>query len=211
MAVKNVIFDFGGVLVDWNPRYLYRPYFGNDEDTDYFLQNVYSAEWNADNDRGVPLAENVRRLQERHPDYAEAIALFEERWGDMLGGDIAEGVALLKEVKRLGFGVFGLTNWEAETIGIAYERFGFFGLFDGIVVSGEEGVIKPEHAIYRLLLERYGLKAEECLFIDDNPANTAAAREVGIAAVDFDDPPRAVKEVLAVLSGESRGLLDRTE
>lgn len=195
MAIKNVIFDFGGVLLDWNPRYLYRLYFGNDADTEYFLANVYSEEWNADNDRGVPLAENVARLQARHPEYAEAIALFKSHWGDMLGGSIPEGVALLEEVKRAGYGVYGLTNWEAETIGIAYERFGFFSLFDGIVVSGEEHIIKPEHAIYELLLNRYSLRAEECLFIDDNPRNVAAAREVGMSAVVFnrhDNTPRQI-------------------
>lgn len=196
MAIKNVIFDFGGVLVDWNPRYLYRPYFGNDADTDYFLTNVYSDEWNADNDRGVPLAENVARLQARHPEYAEAIALFKERWGDMLGGSIAEGVSLLEDVKRAGYGVYGLTNWEAETIGIAYGRFGFFSLFDGIVVSGEEHVIKPEHAIYELLLHRYSLRAEECLFIDDNPRNVAAAREVGMSAVVFDRSDDTARRML---------------
>ncbi len=198
MAIKNVIFDFGGVLVDWNPRYLYRPYFGNDADTEYFLTNVYSEEWNADNDRGVPLAENVKRLQARHPEYAEAIALFGERWGDMLGGSIREGTALLEDVKRAGYGVYGLTNWEAETIGIAYERFGFFPLFDGIVVSGEEHVIKPEHAIYELLLNRYSLRAEECLFIDDNPRNVTAAREVGMCAVVFDRSDDAVRRMLSM-------------
>ncbi len=200
MAIRNVVFDFGGVLLDWNPRHMYRTYFNDDEAMEYFLSHVYSAEWNADNDRGVPMAENVRRLQAQFPDYAEPIALFKERWGEMLKGEIPEGIALLNEAERRGYRLYGLTNWEAETIGEAYARFDFFSKFEGIVVSGEEHVIKPEPEIYRRLLDRYDLRAEESLFIDDNLANVEAARALGFAAIQFDDPAAAPQRVLEFLS-----------
>ena len=199
MAIRNVIFDFGGVLLDWNPRYLYRSYFNDDALMEHFLANVCTFEWNADNDRGVPMAENVSRLQVQFPEYAEPIAMFKERWSEMLHGEIAEGVALLREIKRRGYRLYGLTNWEAETIGVAYDRYDFFTLFDGIVVSGEEHVIKPEPEIYHRLLRRYDLRADECLFIDDNPQNTEAARALGIASVLFDDPATAPQRILAFL------------
>lgn len=199
MAIRNVIFDFGGVLLDWNPRHLYRSYFNDDALMEYFLANVCTFEWNADNDRGVPMAENVSRLQAQFPEYAEPIAMFKERWSEMLHGEIAEGVALLREIKRRGYRLYGLTNWEAETIGVAYDRYDFFSLFDGIVVSGEEHVIKPEPEIYYRLLDRYGLRADECLFIDDNQQNIEAARALGIASVLFDDPATAPQRILAFL------------
>ena len=117
----------------------------------------------------------------------------------MLRASIPEGVALLKEVKRRGYRLYGLTNWEAETIGVAYERYDFFSLFDGIVVSGEEYVIKPEPEIYRRLLDRYRLRADECLFIDDNAQNIEAALALGFAAVRFDNPATAPQRILALL------------
>lgn len=199
MAIRNVIFDFGGVLLDWNPRHLYRSYFNDDALMEHFLANVCTFEWNADNDRGVPMAENVSRLQAQFPEYAEPIAMFKERWSEMLHGEIAEGVALLREIKQRGYPLYGLTNWEAETIGVAYDRYDFFSLFDGIVVSGEEHVIKPEPEIYYRLLDRYGLRADECLFIDDNQQNIEAARALGIASVLFDDPATAPQRILALL------------
>ena len=199
MAIKNIVFDFGGVLLDWNPRYLYRSYFNDDNAMEYFLSHICTFEWNADNDRGVPMADNVRRLQVQYPDYAEPIAMFKERWADMLHGEIPDGVALLHEVKRRGYHLYGLTNWEAETIGVAYERYGFFSLFEGIVVSGEEHVIKPEPEIFRRLLDRYGICAEESLFIDDNLANVEAARALGFTAIQFDDPAAAPHRILALL------------
>ena len=199
MAVRNVIFDFGGVLLDWNPRHLYRPYFNDEAEMEYFLANICTFEWNAENDRGVPMAENVARLQRQFPEYAEPIAMFKSRWDEMLRASIPEGVALLKEVKRRGYRLYGLTNWEAETIGVAYERYDFFSLFDGIVVSGEEHVIKPEPEIYRRLLDRYRLRADECLFIDDNAQNIEAALALGFAAVRFDNPATAPQRILALL------------
>ena len=198
-GIKSIIFDFGGVLVDWNQRYFYKDYFKNDEEMEYFLANVCTSEWNSEFDRGVSFAEGIRNLQARHPEYAEAIGLYREGWEKMLGGEFPDTVELLREMKDRGYAVYGLTNWSAETIGIAYARFGFFKLFDGIVVSGEEKMIKPDPGIYRLLLDRYGLRPEECVFIDDNAANVEAARKLGIHAIRFDNASDVRRRLLELL------------
>lgn len=193
--IKNIVFDFGGVLLDWNPKYLYRNYFRTEEEMDYFLTNIYSTEWNAQQDKGRPFAEGVAILQAEHPEYSAAIQAFGDRWEETLKGDIEEGVELLRQVKALGYKIYGLTNWSAETLPIAYGRYDFFKLFDGIVVSGEEKMIKPEICFYEVLLNRYALKAEECVFIDDNPVNIKAAEEVGIHGILFDCANNVRKEL----------------
>ncbi len=199
--IKNIIFDFGGVLVEWNPRYFYRTYFKTEEEMEYFLGNVCTTEWNTMQDAGRPLEEGVRLMIEQHPEYQDAIEHYYAEWETMLHSDIPETAELLREVKAAGYGVYGLTNWSAETIGSAFRRYDFFKLFEGIVISGVEKLIKPDHRIYRLLLERYGLTAEECVFIDDNPANIAAAEELGIRGILFTDAAsaRAQLQELGVL------------
>lgn len=198
--VKNIVFDFGGVLLDWNPRYLYREYFNDDSRMEYFLGNICTLDWNAEQDRGRPFEEGVALLQEEFPQWSEAIALYHTGWERMLKSDIPAGVELLKELKASGYGIYGLTNWSAETIGFAFGRYDFFSLFDGIVVSGEEKLIKPDERIYKVLLERYGLEAGECVFLDDNAANVEAARSVGMKAVRFDDILRVREELFSLLS-----------
>lgn len=132
--IKNIVFDFGGVLLDWNPRYFYRSYFGDEKEMEYFLANICTGEWNAQQDKGRLFSEGVRLLQSEHPKYHEAIQLFADRWENMLKSEIADGVELLHELKERGFHIYGLTNWSAETIKIAFKRYDFFRLFDGIVV-----------------------------------------------------------------------------
>lgn len=185
--IKNIVFDFGGVLVDWNPRYVFRTYFNDDEEMEYFLSNVCNGEWNAEQDRGRTFDEGVRLLKEQYPQYSEAIQMFKDKWEFMIKSDFPETVELLTELKKKGYGIYGLTNWSAETIGKAYERFEFFGKFDGIVVSGEEKLIKPDRRIFKVLLDRYGLNPGECVFIDDSEANVRAAEESGLNAIHFDD------------------------
>ncbi|WP_418383166.1 HAD family hydrolase [Alistipes finegoldii] len=200
-TIKNIIFDFGGVLVDWNPRYFYRTFFWDESEMESFLATICTDEWNAEHDRGRSFADGIRLLQQKHPEYSEAIRLFRDGWEEMLKGDFPESVALLRRLKEERFGIYGLTNWSAETIGIAYRRFDFFKLFDGIVVSGEEKLIKPDKRIYRVLLDRYGLEAGECLFIDDNTANVEAARELGLHALLFDDIANVRSRLEALLKG----------
>ena len=184
MKVENVIFDFGGVLVNWNPRYLYRDYFQDESAMENFLHTVCTDEWNVEQDRGRTLAEGTRLLQDKFPEFHALIQLYYDQWEVMLHGDIPETVSLLYQLKEK-YNIYGLTNWSAETIIVAYERFPFFKEFDGIVVSGEEKLIKPDQKLYHLLLDRYNLKAENTIFIDDNLKNVKAAEELGMIAIHF--------------------------
>ena len=196
--IKNIIFDFGGVLLDWNPRYLYKSYFNNDEEMEHFLADICNGEWNVKQDAGRPFAEAVKELQAKFPEYVEAIQMYDDDWEKMLKCELPESIDLLKELKSMGYGIYGLTNWSAEKIGYAFANYSFFSLFDGIVVSGVEKVVKPDRKIYEILLERYSLKPGECVFIDDNQDNVDMAKVLGINAIRFDNIGN-VKEHLETL------------
>ena len=196
--IKNIIFDFGGVLLDWNPRYLYKSYFNNDEEMEHFLADICNGEWNIRQDAGRPFAEAVKELQAKFPEYAEAIQMYDDDREKMLKCELPESIDLLKELKFMGYGIYGLTNWSAEKIGYAFANYSFFSLFDGIVVSGVEKVVKPDRKIYEILLERYSLKPGECVFIDDNQDNVDMAKVLGINAIRFDNIGN-VKEHLETL------------
>lgn len=196
--IKNIIFDFGGVLLDWNPRYLYKSYFNNDEEMEHFLADICNGEWNIKQDAGRPFAEAVKELQAKSPEYAEAIQMYDDDWEKMLKCELPESIDLLKELKSMGYGIYGLTNWSAEKIGYAFANYSFFSLFDGIVVSGVEKVVKPDRKIYEILLERYSLKPGECVFIDDSQDNVDMAKVLGINAIRFDNIGN-VKEHLETL------------
>jgi 2-haloacid dehalogenase len=195
--IQAIVFDFGGVLIDWNPRYVYKEIFNDDEKMEWFLSNVCTNEWNLEQDKGRPFAEGVAKLTESFPEYAEHINTFHSKWEQMLKGEITETVALLKELKKR-HKVYGLTNWSAETFPIAFKRFDFLSLLDGIVVSGEERMIKPAKTFFQLLLDRYHLKAKNCVFIDDDEYNVAAANELGFRAIHFTSADN-LKEVLISL------------
>ncbi|NLX65494.1 MAG: HAD family phosphatase [Bacteroidales bacterium] len=184
--LKNIVFDFGGVLIDWNPLYLYRKVFQTEEEMTYFLEHVCCYDWNLLQDGGRTLAEATRILQEQHPEYREEIAFYYGRWDEMLGGIIAENVKLIKPLKEK-YRVYGLTNWSIETIPIAMERYDFFNHLDGIVVSGEEKITKPNPQLYQILLDRYGIQAAESLFIDDNYANIETAQQMGFQTIHLTD------------------------
>jgi 2-haloacid dehalogenase len=197
VPVKAVVFDLGGVLIDWDPRYLYRKLLADEAAVEEFLATVCTPEWNAEQDRGRPFAEGVAELVERHPAHAAAIAAYAERWSEMLGGDIPGTVELLAELRAAGTPLYALTNWSAETFVIARERFAFLSWFDGVVVSGEERMIKPDPAFFRLLLERFGLAPEAAFYVDDSEANVAAARRVGMDAVRFTGPEQLRRALAA--------------
>lgn len=178
---KNVIFDFGGVLLDWDPRYLYRPYFNDDAKMEKFLAEICTGEWNSQMDAGKPFAEGVKELCAKYPEWTKEIELYHSGWSTMLHGALADGVELLKKIKAdPRFTVYGLTNWSAETFPYAFNHYRFLDDFEGIVVSGEEMMKKPDKRIYYTLLERYHLKADECIFIDDSQANIDTANKIGI-------------------------------
>ena len=197
MEITTIIFDFGGVLVDWNPRHLYRREFEDDTAMEAFLDRIGWEEWNLQQDKGRPLSEATELLQQQFPEYHSRIQLFYDQWETMLKGEISENVALLHELKQK-YKVYGLTNWSAETFPIALERFSFFKLFDGIVVSGEEKLIKPDEKIFRVILERYQLEPETTLFIDDNPNNIDTAKTMGFSTIHLTEQTDLRQELLAL-------------
>ncbi len=199
-GIKNIVFDFGGVLIEWNPRHVFRKVFNDDVKMEFFLTHICSTAWNEEHDRGRPFAEGVRLLQAEHPEYSKEIAMYSDRWVEMLNGALP-GVELLREWKAEGkYRLYGLTNWAAETFPVAYDMYDFFKLFDGIVVSGEEKLIKPDPRIFEVLLERYDIKAEETIFIDDNAVNIAAAQKLGFKGVLFDTLERVRPQLAALLA-----------
>ncbi len=197
MEKNAIIFDFGGVLVDWNPRHLYKNIYKEPAQMEYFLTYICSEGWNLEQDRGRSLADGTKMLQAQFPKYHDHIQLFYGEWEKMLGGHISQSVEMLHELKQK-YKVYGLTNWSAETFPIALQRFDFFKLFDGIVVSGDEKMIKPDKKFFQILLDRYNLKVENCIFIDDNIHNITSANEMGFTTIHF-TPSTDLRNELSVL------------
>ncbi len=186
--IKNIIFDFGGVVMDWNPRYFFKDYFKDDERMEYFLKNIATDEWNAEQDRGRSLAEGTDQLVEKHPDRENEIRAYYDNWTTMLKTDIPDNVAVLKKLEHSKYELFGLTNWSTETFPYALKNYDFFKIFNGkIVVSGTEKLIKPDPAIWNILLERYDLQAEESVFIDDNIKNIEVAKSLGFICIHIEE------------------------
>ena len=183
--VTTAVFDLGGVLIDWRREFLYEQLIPDPERRTWFLDTVCSLEWNAEGDRGRPFAELIAERTARFPDQAELIAAYWERWDEMSGPAIADTVQILVELQQRAVSTYALTNWSAETLPRVRDRYPFLESFDGMLVSGEEGVIKPDPAIYELTLERLGLPAQETLFIDDMPRNTKVAEVLGIPSIVF--------------------------
>lgn len=202
--IQNIIFDLGGVLVDWSPKYLYNKVFKNDEEkVNWFLENICTGDWNEEQDAGRSLAEATKLLIEKHPEQELYIRMFYDRWQEMLKGEIKGTVKILEQIKEKDQKqLYALTNWSAETFPIALERFDFLELFKGIVVSGTEKTRKPFDDIYQILLHRYNLTASASLFIDDNRENVEAARRNGLIGIHFQDPSqlRSELEKLGILN-----------
>lgn len=185
----TVVFDLGAVLIDWDPRHLFRELFPGDADgMERFLAEVCTPAWNHRQDEGRTWAEAVAELVARHPHEEARIRAYADRWPEMLGGPITGTVAILERLDAAGVPCYALTNWSAETFPIARERFPFLGRFRGIVVSGDERVAKPDPAIYRILLARHRLAPERTVFIDDREENIATARALGIDGIRYTDP-----------------------
>ncbi len=184
-GIDTVIFDLGNVLIDWNPRHLYRKLFDDVESMESFLSEVCNAEWNERQDAGRSWHEGIEAAMARHPGHAEMIRAFHERWEEMLGGPIHDSIAVLEELRDTPTRLLALTNWSSETFPIALERYAFLHWFEGILVSGHEGLIKPDPAIFRLLISRFGIEASRAVFIDDSIRNVEGARQVGLHAIHF--------------------------
>jgi 2-haloacid dehalogenase len=185
--IETVIFDLGGVLVDWNPEYLYSKIFKNDPDKmNWFLTTVCTPSWNMEQDAGRTFEEGSEILIQEYPEYKKEILVFYERWEEMLKSEIGDTVLILNLLKELNkVKLYALTNWSSETFPIAQQRFGFLKQFEGIVVSGEENTRKPYSKIYKITLERYRLAPETCLFIDDSIDNVNAAKSLNINALHY--------------------------
>ncbi len=187
--IKTIVFDLGGVLIDWNPKYVYRDIFDTEAEVDLFLDHITTMDWNVEQDAGRTLKKATQLLTRKHPEWAEEIKLYYDRWEDMLGGPIDGTVEILKRIiDSKKYQVLALTNWSAETFPIAQKRYDFLGWFEGIVVSGEEKCRKPFPEIYKILFERYKLNPAETLFIDDNPENVKASKDLGMSAIRFKNP-----------------------
>ncbi|NLC49567.1 MAG: HAD family phosphatase [Bacteroidales bacterium] len=193
--IKHIIFDFGGVLIDWNPVYLYNKLFEDESDMNFFLDNICTPQWNIQQDAGRPLPTATEILQKEYPEHSEMIGHYYGRWDEMLGGVIEDSERVLRMLKP-NYPIYGLTNWSAETITVAYSKYDFFQLLDGIVVSGDEKLIKPDPKLYQVLLDRYNLKASESLFIDDNIHNIETARDMGFHTIHFTENIDLEKEVI---------------
>jgi 2-haloacid dehalogenase len=189
-AIEAVVFDIGGVLLDWNPRYVYRDLFDDEQSMERFLAEVCTLEWHAAHDLGRPYAQSCAALAERHPDQAELIWAWSERSEDMISGPIAGTVEILRELLAVGVACYALTNMEAETYPLRRDRYDFMRWFAGTVVSSQERVAKPDPEIFHRLLGRFDLTAQTTLLIDDSERNVDAARQLGMQAIQFESPER---------------------
>ena len=195
--IKNVIFDLGGVLIDWNPEYVYLDVFNGDrEKMKWFFDEICTMDWNENQDAGYPLEKATEERVKLFPEYEEWIRIYYSRWEEMLGKQIDGTVTILKQlIDNPNYKVVALTNWSAETFPIALERFNFLHWFEGIVVSGTEKMRKPFNEIYELTLNRFKIEASQSLFIDDNDRNIEAAKKMGINTIRFNNPTQLKSEL----------------
>ena len=198
-SIDTIIFDLGGVLIDWNPRYVFHDtYFETPEKREYFFQHVCTSDWNEEQDAGRSIVEATQMLVEQFPDWEPAIRDFYGKWTDMLGGPIHGTVDLFRKIKNEGrFRPYALTNWQANLFDIALVRYDFLHWFDGRVVSGEEKTRKPFPEFYHRLLNRYTVEPGKAIFIDDSLRNVKAAEELGIQSIHFKNPEQLKEELQA--------------
>lgn len=193
---KNVVFDLGNVLIEWDRRLLFEKLIGDPTELQWFLDNVFTMDDNAELDRGTPLQVVAETVAQRHPDHRDNVMAFAERWTETLGGVIEGTVDILHELKGNGVPLFALSNWGRDTFAMIEANYPFLALFDGMVISGREGVVKPDPAIFDLLCERHGFEAEDAVFIDDSGANIAAATSLGFDALLFEQPDRLRQQLI---------------
>lgn len=194
--ITTVIFDLGGVLINWEPRYVYRNVFDSQEKLDWFFENVCTLDWNEQQDAGYPIAKAVEEKVAEFPEWEKEIRIYYDRWTEMLRGPIDGTVEIFRQLKtNTDLKFYALTNWSAELFPIALEQYDFLHWFDGRVVSGEEMTRKPFADIYLKLLNRYNVDAAEAIFIDDNFRNIEAAQQLGISSIHFQSPEQLMKEL----------------
>ncbi|MBP5172437.1 MAG: HAD family phosphatase [Bacteroidales bacterium] len=197
--IRNIIFDFGGVLVDWDPHRLLDNYFGSREKADWFIANICTGEWNAEMDAGKPFAQGIAELSAKYPEWAHEIQLYFDRWIEMIGGEVTGMLQIVKELKAKGYKLYGLTNWSAETFCQVRHKFEVFDQLDGMLVSGEEKMLKPAPEFFQLLVDRFGINPAESLFIDDNQPNVDGAIAFGINAIRFENAETLRKQLITLV------------
>lgn len=183
--IDAIVFDLGGVLIDWDPRYLYRELFADPAEMEEFLGSVCTQEWHRSHDLGADIRQSCEQLARQHPEHRDMIMVWAERGEEMAAGQIDGTVEVLSEVKAVGLPCYTLSNMEPEAFVIRRARFGFMDWFDAHVISGLEGVAKPDRRIFEILLHRHGLRAQATVFVDDQARNVDAARELGMQALAF--------------------------
>lgn len=194
----NVVFDIGNVLVHWEPRALYRKIFATEDEVEWFITHVCNHDWNLEQDRGRSFADGVAELSKRFPEHADAIAAYDLRWHETVLGPIDGTVRILEELSARGTPLYAITNFNQHKFREARQRFPFLGVFRDTVVSGDERLLKPDPAIYRLLLARNGLAAADCVFIDDSEKNVRGAQAVGMKGIHFTTPDALRAELVAL-------------
>ncbi len=200
MTIKNIVFDIGEVLIDWNPRYLYRKMFKDEGGMEIFLSSVCDAQWNARQDEGYPWTDAIAEKIASHPEYELYIRAYYDRWPEMVRGGVAGSVEILHRLKSL-MPVYAITNYNAETFALSQKLWPFLTLFDGVIVSGAEKLLKPDPRIYQLLFTRYGLDPSSCVFIDDRMDNIEGAERCGMRGIHFTNPA-ALEADLKTLIGD---------
>jgi len=187
--ITTIIFDYGNVLLAWNPRYLYQRFFPDDpEGMERFFRDVDFLEWNAQQDKGRTFKEGIAELSKQFPQYSHLVQAYHDHWSDSIVGAIAGTVDILRQLKKAGYKLYGLSNWSAETFPRAREKYDFFDLFDDMVISGDVGHLKPDARIFQIMLDKIGKPAQECLFIDDSLANIQQAQKMGFPVIHFQSP-----------------------
>jgi 2-haloacid dehalogenase len=199
------IFDFGGVLLDWDPRYLYRSCFNGDEAAmERFLAETDFYTWNLRQDEGRPFAEAIAEICARYPEYCDLIRAYDTRWSESISGPNWGSVNILYSLKQAGYSLYGLSNWSAEKFPLMKHKHEFFSWFQDIILSGDVKIIKPDPRIFQVTLQRIGRPAEDCLLIDDSEKNIAMARQLGLQAIHFQSPEQ-LAQTLAVMGIETSG------
>ena len=195
IQIKSIIFDLGNVLIDWDPRYLYHKLFQDEHEVEWFLENICDHDWNLKHDSGQLFSKGILEKSKKFPEYSGLINAWYQRWEEMLGGPIDESVEILSELKEKEVLLYILSNWSAETYPIAEKHFDFLSWFDGKIISGEVGIVKPDLGIYKLLIERYDLDPQQTIFIDDKLENIKAAEFLGIHGIHFQNSTKLRKDL----------------
>ena len=192
---KNIIFDFGNVLVQWHPEVVYGEFFGDEAKAWWFLRHVVDMDFRQRIDAGESMEDCIREKQAQYPEYEQAVELYRSKWREMLTDEVPGMREVISELRARNYEIFGLTNWSMETFPEARAHFGILQMIDRYVVSGAEGLVKPDPRLFQVLLDRYGLKSEDCSFVDDNPDNVAAAKGMGMQGILFTNAETLRKEL----------------